>query len=478
MNTIDIYKQENHDYLASRRVRWDALWKNTKGKARYYNQYINRVYCQNIPKHSKVLDLGCGTGDLLAALEPSLGVGVDLSDVAITYAKAKNPALIFYCGDIADFDHECDEFDYIIMSDVLNEIWDVQSLFENVKRFVGPNTRIIINNYSNLWRFPVNIARKIGISTPKLRQNWLTPHDVNNLLGITGFEVIRSWPEILCPFRAPGANLVNRYLAKIPPFNFGAVSNFFVARSCAVRDLKDMPSASVVIAARNESGHIDELIRRVPKMGPNDEIIFVEGNSTDDTYDVIKSAIAKHPGLNIKLFKQPGKGKGDAVRKGFSEAKGDILFILDADITVPPEDLPRFYELIASDKADFVNGVRLVYPMEDNAMRFANLVGNKFFSLAFSWLLGQPIRDTLCGTKVIRKLDYVALQKNRSYFGDFDPFGDFDLLFGAAKLNLKIMEVPIRYRARRYGETNIERWKHGVLLLKMVAFAARRIKFV
>ena len=234
----------------------------------------------------------------------------------------------------------------------------------------------------------------------------------------------------------------------------------------------------MIVAARNESGHIDELLARIPEMGSGTEIIFIEGNSTDDTFLAIERAIAANPQRNCKLIKQPGKGKGDAVRAGFEIATGDILMILDADITVPPEDLPRFYDLMVSGAAEFVNGVRLVYPMEGKAMRFANLIGNKFFSWAFSWLLGQSIRDTLCGTKVLWKSDYHRIAKNRVYFGDFDPFGDFDLLFGAARLNLKILEVPIRYRARRYGETNISRWKHGLLLLKMVAFAARRIKFI
>jgi len=213
-------------------------------------------------------------------------------------------------------------------------------------------------------------------------------------------------------------------------------------------------------------------------MGAGTEIIFIEGNSTDDTYLAIGRAIAANPQRDCKLIKQPSKGKGDAVRAGFNIATGDILMILDADITVPPEDLPRFYELMASGQGEFINGVRLVYPMEGDAMRFANLIGNKFFSWAFSWLLGQSIRDTLCGTKVLWKTDYQRIAENRVYFGDFDPFGDFDLLFGAARLNLKIVEVPIRYRARRYGETNISRWKHGLLLLRMVAFAARRIKFI
>jgi hypothetical protein len=116
--------------------------------------------------------------------------------------------------------------------------------------------------------------------------------------------------------------------------------------------------------------------------------------------------------------------------------------------------------------------------MESQAMRFLNLLGNKFFSLTFSWLLGQSVKDTLCGTKVLWKSDYEQIAANRAYFGDFDPFGDFDLLFGAARLNQKIVDLPIRYRERTYGSTNVQRWKHGWLLLKMVLFASRRIKFV
>jgi glycosyltransferase involved in cell wall biosynthesis len=241
--------------------------------------------------------------------------------------------------------------------------------------------------------------------------------------------------------------------------------------------IAESPTCTVVVAARNEEGHIDELFARIPELGPKTEIIFVEGNSKDDTYGAIERAIVSHPARNCRLLKQTGIGKGDAVRAGFAEAKGEILMILDADMTVRPEDLGRFYEAIVSGKGEFINGVRLVYPMENEAMRFFNLVGNKFFAAAFSWLLGQPIRDTLCGTKVLWRKDYVRLVSNRSYFGDFDPFGDFDLLFGAAKLNLKILELPIRYHSRRYGETNISRWSHGMLLLRMVVFASRRIKF-
>jgi glycosyltransferase involved in cell wall biosynthesis len=178
------------------------------------------------------------------------------------------------------------------------------------------------------------------------------------------------------------------------------------------------------------------------------------------------------------VLKQQSKGKGGAVREAFAAASGDLLFILDADLTMPPEQLPKFYEAMRSGTAEFVNGVRLVYPMEDQAMRFLNMVANKSFSLAFSWLLGQPIKDTLCGTKAMFRADYEAIARHRAYFGDFDPFGDFDLLFGASKLNLRLVDMPIRYAARTYGETNILRWRHGWLLLRMVIFAARRLKFI
>ncbi len=212
-------------------------------------------------------------------------------------------------------------------------------------------------------------------------------------------------------------------------------------------------------------------------MGEFTELIFVEGHSRDDTAQVIQAEIARHPEWKCQFLQQTGVGKGDAVRQGFEVACGDILMILDADLTVPPETLPRFYNALVSAKGDFINGVRLVYPMEKEAMRFFNFLGNKFFSLAFSWLIGQPIKDTLCGTKVLWKVDYDVVAANRAYFGNFDPFGDFDLLFGAARFSLKITDMPVRYAERTYGTTNIQRWKHGALLLRMVLFASRLIKF-
>ena len=235
----------------------------------------------------------------------------------------------------------------------------------------------------------------------------------------------------------------------------------------------------MVVPARNEAGNIEAAILRTPAMGPDDELIFIEGNSTDNTWETICQLQAKYQtSRTIRIDRQEGKGKGDAVRKGFSLATKEILMILDADLTVPPEELPRFYDALVSQKGEFINGSRLVYPMEKQAMRFFNLLGNKFFAVMFSFVLGQRFKDTLCGTKVLTRENYQKLAAQRKYFGEFDPFGDFDLIFGAARMGLRIVEVPIHYRERTYGETNIERWKHGVILLRMLRFAAARIKFL
>lgn len=464
-------------YTDRRKSSWSKNFDfRARGLGSSYHKNLAEIYKHLIPPHSSILEIGCGTGDLLSSLSPSRGVGIDFSVESIQAGQENHPDLDLHIMDAHEISLASQNFDFIIVSDLINDLWDVQSLLLQLKPYCTNKTRVIFNFYNPLWSLPLTIARKLGLATPLLKQNWLTHHDMQNLLAISGYEELRHWQEILLPLPIPiFANLCNRYVSRIFPFSELDLTNYMVARLQPM-PRKTKPTVSVVIAARNEAGHILELLERIPQMGGGTEIIFVEGNSTDDTFEVIKESIRDRE--DCKLIKQSGKGKGDAVRAGFNASTGDILMILDADITVPPEDLPRFYDLLFSGAAEFVNGVRLVYPMDSDAMRPLNFLGNKFFSWAFSWLLGQPIRDTLCGTKVLWKKDYERIADNRSYFGDFDPFGDFDLLFGAARLNLKILEIPIRYRARRYGETNISRWSHGWLLLKMVFFAAKRIKFV
>jgi hypothetical protein len=386
---------------------------------------------------------------------------------------------LLICADVHTLNLQ-EKFDIIILSDVVNDLWDAQTVFKQLAELTTPSSRIILNLYSHLWEKPLTWAETLNLVRPKLLQNWFTTEDIVNLFYLTDFEVIQHWQEVLYPLSVPLLTRVsNRYLVKLWPFNLLALTNIMVVRPRPQPLVQShLPIVSVIVPARNEAGNIEQIFKRVPEMGGGTELIFVEGHSTDDTYASIESARQAYPQRRCQLFRQSGKGKGDAVRLGFSQASGEILMILDADLTVPPEDLPQFYEALHSGKGEFINGVRLVYPMQQEAMRFLNLLANKFFSKAFSWLLGQPIKDTLCGTKVLWKTDYEKIVANRAYFGNFDPFGDFDLLFGAAKLNLKIVDLPIRYRERTYGTTNIQRWRHGWLLLKMVAFAAKRIKFI
>lgn len=426
-----------------------------------------------------MLEIGCGDARLLNSLSPSKGAGVDFSFEMCRRAKTQHPELNIIQADAHHLPFR-DSFDFIILSDLLNDVWDVQGVLQQTRKISSRKTRVIINSYSRLWEIPLVIGQKLKLAKPNLLQNWLTPQDIERLLYLEDFEVIKCTQEIIFPFKIPLLTTVlNRFLGKIWPFRHLALTNLIIVRPIELTQESDrIESVSVIVPARNEAGNIETIFQRTPELGAGTELIFVEGHSQDDTYETISRVMAQNPDRNVKLFQQSGIGKGDAVRLGFEKASGDILMILDADLTVPPEDLILFYNTLTAGKGDFINGVRLVYPMEDQAMRFLNLIGNKFFSVAFTWLLGQPIKDTLCGTKVLYKSDYERIAENRPYFGDFDPFGDFDLLFGATKLNLKIIEMPIRYRSRTYGTTNINRFQHGFLLMKMVLFAARRIKFI
>lgn len=446
---------------------------------RFYQKLLRRYYQLLIPTGARVVEIGCGIGDLLAAVEPAHGVGVDFSPAMLDQARKRHEHLTFIQGSAENLDLS-EKFDYIILSDLVNDLEDVQAALENIRRLAHPGTRIVLNFFNDYWRPLLGFAANRGWKSPTPKhQNWLTVPDMVNLLNLAGWEVIKTENKILAPVDMNGlSGLINRWVA--PLFQFINLAKFVVARPAqwTFPDHQTSEfSCTVVIPSRNEAGNVENAVKRTPEMGRGTEIIFIEGGSQDNTWDEIQRVIREYPDRNIRAMRQTGKGKGNAVREAFAEATGDILFILDADLTVPPEELPKFYETARSRQADFVNGVRLVYPMEANAMRFLNMLGNLFFSHMFTWLLGQRIKDTLCGTKVLFREDYQKIAANRKYFGDFDPFGDFDLLFGAAKMNMKIVDLPIRYRARTYGDTNIDRWRHGMILLRMVAFAARRLKF-
>jgi SAM-dependent methyltransferase len=469
-------------YRSERQNHWDKV-AQVSDKRRFWNGAYHRrlaeIYSFLIVPGQRVLEVGCGRGDLLASLKPSEGVGIDFSHEMISRASQRHPELKLIEADANELSGVHGAFDAVVVSDLINDLWDVQEVFSRLRPLCKPSTRLVLNFYSRLWEKPLALAQSLGKAAPFLPQNWLTVPDVSNLLWLAGFEPMRHWEEVLWPLPMLGVRpFCNKVLVKLWPFKMLAMTNFFMARPGPEAKPAKEPTVTVVVPARNESGNIAALFDRIPEMGGGTELIFVEGHSKDDTWETIERQAAAHPNRKVKILRQTGKGKGDAVRAGYAQATGDILMILDADITVVPEDLPRFFQAIRDGRGEFINGVRLVYPMERKAMRLFNLAGNKFFSYAFTWLLGQPIKDTLCGTKVMWRSDYEKLAANRGYFGDFDPFGDYDLLFGAAKMNLKMIDLPIRYRQRTYGTTNIQRWRHGWLLLKMCAFAAGKIKFV
>jgi hypothetical protein len=443
--------------------------------ARQYRSVLAHYLNLIVPKEASLLQIGVSSGELLGELKATVKMGVDADPATLEVARSHNPGALLSCCEPQDYAPPSQP-DYVIVADTLNHVGDVQALLEKIRTYTAPEARLVVSIYNTLWRPVLALASALGLRKPEADPlNWLSRQDLWNLLELSGWEIIKTEARILCPVRIPVVStLLNRWVAPLLPFL--CLSIIVIARPRRSGEPAPL-SVSVIIPARNEAGNIQAAVARTPTMGAWTELIFIEGNSTDDTWEAIKKVKAEHPGLRIKTGQQPGKGKGDAVRMGYAMAEGDILMILDADLTVPPEDLPKFYDAVAGGSCEFANGSRLVYPMEKRAMQFLNLCANKFFGLAFSWLLSQQVKDTLCGTKVLTRRNYLKIAANRSYFGDFDPFGDFDLLFGADKLNLKIRDIPVRYRERTYGSTNISRWSHGALLFRMLGFAARKLKF-
>jgi ubiquinone/menaquinone biosynthesis C-methylase UbiE len=444
---------------------------------RGYHDAIASLARFYIPPGARVLEVGCGSGDLLASLHPSIGVGVDLSGAMTELAAARHPTLRFHHLAAEHLDLPGQTFDYILLSDLVGYLYDIRAVFQRLARLSHPRTRLVIHWYSRLWQPVIHLLERLGRKYPLPYLNWTTPEDVENLLRLAGFEVVRRRGHILLPVPFGAlSRFANRVLAYLPVLRYFVWTNWIIARPVAGRS--GQPRVTVVCPCRNERDNVGQVARRLPALGAHTELIFVEGHSQDGTLEECWRVAAAHPEKDIRVLVQPGRGKNDAVRLGFAQARGDLLVILDADLSVAPEDLPQFYETVASNVGEFAMGSRLVYAMDPRAMRFLNLCGNRAFGVLLSMLIGQPIKDALCGTKMLWSADYERLAAGRSHFGDFDPYGDFDLIFGAAKLNLRIVEVPVRYRERTYGVPNIRRFWDGWLLLRMSARAARRLFFV
>ncbi len=489
--------QAHYDALAARRDAWSARnW--------FYHRYLQEAVARWVPPGRTVLELGSATGNLLAALRPAYGFGLDLSPAMTLVARRKYPGLRFEVGDAETFEHRR-RFDFIVASDLVGELLDISAMLERAHAVSHARTRVVLTFHNPALEGLLRVLQRWGLAMPPARQNWIGPRDLQNLLALSDFEIEAMQSGLLVPFPLPLlAPLGNRYLSNLRGPRYFNVVNIVAARPIRPRPHLRPLSCTVVIPCRNEERNIEAVVTRMPPLGSHTELIFVDGASTDRTRERIAAMRRRYRGRkDIKLIRQAAGpkernptepprpvpavhpdapvamlklGKGDAVRKGFDAARGDVLMILDADLAVPPEDLPRFFAPLACGKARFINGSRLVYPMEERAMKFVNYLGNKFFSVLFTWLLEQPIRDTLCGTKALLREDYLRIRAGRAYFGDFDPFGDFDLLFGAARLGLKIAEVPVRYRRRVAGVSKVRIWRHGLLLAAMSLLAFRKLK--
>jgi hypothetical protein len=356
----------------------------------------------------------------------------------------------------------------ILLNGNFNHSYDIQRLLEDLKPYISRTTRLFVVAYNPYFSGIFSLLTRFGVRHGEVPKTFVTKTDLTNLVRLSGFDVIQIRRCGLVPFRWMGiGTILDRLLTALPLIGAIAPLNVITLRPELAEQTR--PSLSILIPARNEKGNIENAMKRMPDLGAPLEVIFVEGHSNDGTWEEIQRIIPLYTSekIQISAYQQTGKGKNDAVRWGFSKAKGDLLTILDADLTMPPELLGRFYDAYCEGRADFINGSRLVYPMEGEAMRFLNHLGNIFFAKTLSFVLQNRIGDSLCGTKLLARHDYERFVRWRNDFGDFDPFGDFELLFPASVLHLGIVDIPVRYRARTYGTTNIRRFRDGWLLLKM-----------
>jgi hypothetical protein len=451
---------------------------------RYYHQDLDALHQFLIPHGKRVLEIGSGSGILLNALQPAYGVGLDLDAEAVVQAKQNFPHLHFFLLDAHDLQSSDIKgaFDYIILANTVGSLKDVQAVFEHLLPYCQPSTRLVISYHNPLWEGILQLASRLGQRMPMPATNWLSQGDINNLLNLAGYEVIKTGKQFLFPRHVPFlSGFFNRLLAPLPLINRLCITEYIVARPQPSTDhtpVQDL-TCSVIIPARNEAGNIWNCVRRLPRMGSRTEIIFVEGHSSDDTWTQIQNVQTQLADSHeILALQQQGKGKADAVRLGFAAATGDVLIILDADLTVQAEEMTKFFQAIASGRCDFANGCRLIYPLSTTAMPTLNQWANRFFAALLSYILGIRIKDSLCGTKALRRSDYLEIAAQRHFFGDFDPFGDFDLLLGAVKQNLKVVDIPVRYYPRIYGQSNIQHVKEGIQLLKICGFAFRKFKWI
>lgn len=443
---------------------------------RYYYDRLRRLLKYIVEPGKRVLEIRCQTGHLLNAVEPSEGIGVEISERMVEIARKNFPELRFARAEPEELDLN-ETFDYVLFSHVFDTV-DILGALARARQHCHEGSRLVVVNYNHLWQPVLELASKLGLRAPFVEPNWVSEDDVRGFLNLAGFRPLRTHRILLLPKWIPlVSSLLNDLLARLPGLRRLCLMQVMVARPAVAPKKPEDFTVSVVVPCRNEMGNVEPAVERIPAMGKHTEIVFCDDKSTDRTADEVRRMQQLHPGKDIRLLPGPAICKAENVWTGFRGARGDVLMILDADLTVMPEELPVFFEALVSGRGEFINGSRLVYPMQGEAMKFANRIGNKVFGMIFSFLLDQRIKDTLCGTKVLWRKDWARLERNLGHWGIRDLWGDYELLFGASKLHLEIVEAPVHYQERVYGVTKMTRvFQNGVRMLRICWGAWRRLR--
>jgi len=448
--------------------------KHLETSGRYFYKQIKKLLKSVVEPGKSVLCYRSDMGQFLDWVEPSRGVGVEIAPNLVEQSRKDYPQYEFQLQETEEVKVE-GTFDYILLVFAVNDSFDVQSVLDKLRTCCAEHTRVVIVWHNYLWQPAIALGEKLGLKAPQPKQNWLSGVNLKHILKLSKFETVREQHSVLFPFGVPGLSwLMNTVMPRLPLVGDLCLVQSVVARPVVVAAPRKDLSVSVIIPCRNEAGNIEEAVVRTPDMGSHTELIFCDDKSTDGTPDIVREMQKKYPGKDIRLVEGPGICKARNVWTGFDAAEGDVLMILDGDLAVPPEELSRFYNAMAENTGEFINGARLIYPMQGAAMRLPNIFGNKFFAQAFSYVLRSAVTDTLCGTKVLLRQDYERMKKFRGTWGVDDRWGDYELLFGAAKINLKYVEIPVHYYERTYGDTKMtNRLKNGLIMLQM-CFAALR----
>ncbi|MBZ5700617.1 MAG: glycosyltransferase [Acidobacteriia bacterium] len=468
LDTVRQARREHQDAIAGRRDEWIRA-------NRYFYDGLKRVLRFIVEPGQRVLEVRCQTGHLLASLRPAYGVGVEIGNAMVQCARQQHPGLHFVQSDPEALELN-ETFDHILFSHIFDTV-DILRAFERIRKHCTPDTQLVVINYNHLWQPILDLASKLGLRSRFVEPNWVSENDVHGFLKLAGFRLVRKHRLLLLPKWIPVFSWVmNGLLARLPGLRRLCLMQVLVARPLAKPQREEDVSVSVIIPCRNEVGNVQEAVKRMPAMGKHTEILFCDDKSTDGTAQEVRRMQALYPGKDIRLVEGPGICKAENVWTGFRAARGDVLMILDADLTVMPEELPMFLRALLASPGNFANGSRLVYPMPSQAMKFTNMIGNKFFGLVFSFLLDQRIKDTLCGTKVLWRKDWLRMEPHLGSWGIKDLWGDYELLFGASKLHLEIVEVPVHYQERIHGVTKMTRvFSNGLRMLRICAHAWYRL---